>query len=110
MCMVLCMVMTRALCVHLPCQDGQRDGVGVKVYVDGSTFDGFWRDGKKNGVGLFHPPVASRLNKGRVVDSKAKSIRSKDESENDNEIPQSASNGPILSAPSVDSTTGGGEV
>ncbi|PNG98958.1 hypothetical protein TSOC_015272, partial [Tetrabaena socialis] len=35
--------------------DGKRDGVGVKMYADGSTFHGIWRDGKKHGVGVFKP-------------------------------------------------------
>lgn len=37
-------------------QDGKRDGVGMKLYADGSSFNGFWRDGKKHGVGVFRPP------------------------------------------------------
>ena len=36
-------------------KDGKRDGIGVKRYVDGSTFDGFWKEGKKHGVGVFRP-------------------------------------------------------
>lgn len=39
-----------------PCvQDGKREGVGVKKYADGATFEGFWRDGKKHGIGVFRP-------------------------------------------------------
>lgn len=29
--------------------------MGVKKYADGSTFEGFWRDGRKHGVGVFRP-------------------------------------------------------
>lgn len=36
-------------------QEGKRDGIGVKRYADGSTFDGFWKEGKKHGVGVFRP-------------------------------------------------------
>ncbi len=46
-----------SLCASLrDAQDGKRDGIGVKRYVDGSTFDGFWKDGKKHGIGVFRPP------------------------------------------------------
>ena len=39
-----------------PMQEGRRDGVGNKLYADGSSFNGFWRDGQKHGVGVFRPP------------------------------------------------------
>lgn len=41
-------------------QDGKRDGVGVKMYGDGSTFHGIWREGKKHGVGVFKPATKDR--------------------------------------------------
>eukprot|EP00967_Tisochrysis_lutea_P040469 scaffold48636_cov21-Tisochrysis_lutea.AAC.2 len=41
--------------VAAPAQDGRREGIGVKRYADGSTFDGFWKNGKKHGVGVFRP-------------------------------------------------------
>jgi hypothetical protein len=42
-----------------PCrlQDGQREGIGVKTYSDGSMYDGFWRSGRKHGIGVFRPAV-----------------------------------------------------
>lgn len=46
-------------------QDGKRDGVGVKMYADGSTFHGIWRDGMKNGVGVFKP--AAKESKARQL-------------------------------------------
>lgn len=36
-------------------QDGRRDGIGIKTYADGSMYDGFWRAGKKHGLGVFRP-------------------------------------------------------
>jgi hypothetical protein len=36
-------------------QDGRREGIGIKTYVDGSMYDGFWRAGKKHGLGVFRP-------------------------------------------------------
>lgn len=36
-------------------QDGRREGIGIKTYVDGSMYDGFWRSGKKHGLGVFRP-------------------------------------------------------
>ena len=29
------------------------DGMGVQVWPDGSRYDGFWQNGKKNGYGRF---------------------------------------------------------
>lgn len=43
-----------------PLQEGKRHGVGVKVYADGSTFNGFWQDGRKHGVGVFRPAKTER--------------------------------------------------
>jgi 1-phosphatidylinositol-4-phosphate 5-kinase len=39
----------------LATQDGKRNGIGLKCYADGSTFEGFWREGNKHGVGVFRP-------------------------------------------------------
>lgn len=38
-------------------QDGRREGIGIKTYVDGSMYDGFWRKGKKHGLGVFRPAI-----------------------------------------------------
>ena len=43
------------LCTPLLLQDGRRDGIGIKTYADGSMYDGFWRAGKKHGLGVFRP-------------------------------------------------------
>lgn len=41
-------------------QDGQQDGIGVTHYADGASYDGFWRQGQKHGVGLYRPsPTAA---------------------------------------------------
>lgn len=40
--------------LHCP-QDGRRDGIGIKTYADGSMYDGFWKAGKKHGLGVFRP-------------------------------------------------------
>lgn len=41
-------------------QDGQQDGIGVTHYADGGSYDGFWRQGQKHGVGLYRPsPTAA---------------------------------------------------
>jgi hypothetical protein len=45
-------------CLDFVSQEGKRVGVGIKVYVDGSTFNGFWRDGRKHGVGVFRSAQA----------------------------------------------------
>lgn len=48
-------------CGSTPCQpllclqDGRREGIGIKTYVDGSMYDGFWKSGKKHGLGVFRP-------------------------------------------------------
>lgn len=36
-------------------QDGTRDGIGIKTYADGSVYEGFWRAGRKHGIGVFRP-------------------------------------------------------
>lgn len=36
-----------------PSQDGQRNGIGVKTYADGSMYDGFWSNNKKHGLGVY---------------------------------------------------------
>lgn len=38
-------------------QDGRREGIGIKTYMDGSMYDGFWRAGKKHGLGVFRPAI-----------------------------------------------------
>jgi hypothetical protein len=32
--------------------------VGMFTFRDGSTYEGFWRKGKKHGVGIFRPAAA----------------------------------------------------
>ncbi len=34
-----------------------REGIGVKTYSDGSMYDGFWKAGRKHGIGVFRPPA-----------------------------------------------------
>ena len=39
-------------------QDGHEDGLGVFTFKDGSTYDGFWKRGKKHGIGVLRPAPA----------------------------------------------------
>ena len=42
-------------------KDGQEDGIGIFTWADGSTYNGFWQGGLKAGVGVYRP--ASTENK-----------------------------------------------
>lgn len=44
-------------------KEGKEEGLGVFTWSDGSTYDGFWQRGKKHGIGVFRsapPPVITR--------------------------------------------------
>ena len=36
-------------------RDGQEDGIGIFTWADGSTYNGFWCGGLKQGVGVYRP-------------------------------------------------------
>lgn len=36
-------------------QHGQEDGIGVFRFADGATYEGFWKGGRKVGIGVFYP-------------------------------------------------------
>ena len=35
---------------------GEEDGVGIFTWADGSTYESFWRSGRRHGLGVFRPP------------------------------------------------------
>lgn len=37
-------------------REGEEDGVGIFTWADGSTYESFWRAGRRHGLGVYRPP------------------------------------------------------